>query len=150
MAAHTRAARSPAPRPLRPFFQPIQQLVQQYNLYQQGQAAITKINELLTTTPSVQESDDAETLPPINGDLVLTDVTFGYPDGPLSLDHLGQELTTRLLEVRRRTRGHEQVEVGVERARVAREVLAWPELQRVEEDRHEHVAGPSADRKSVV
>ena len=34
---------------LNAFFQPIQQLVQQYNLYQQGQAAITKINELLTT-----------------------------------------------------------------------------------------------------
>ncbi|MEX1006466.1 MAG: ABC transporter ATP-binding protein, partial [Acidimicrobiia bacterium] len=63
---------------LNSFFQPIQQLVQQYNLYQQGQAAITKINELLTTTPSVQESDNAETLPPISGDLVLTDVTFGY------------------------------------------------------------------------
>ncbi len=63
---------------LNAFFQPIQQLVQQYNLYQQGQAAITKINELLTTVPSVQESDDAKPLPPISGDLVLTDVSFGY------------------------------------------------------------------------
>ena len=63
---------------LNAFFQPIQQLVQQYNLYQQGQAAITKINELLTTVPSVQEADDAKPLPPINGDLVLTDVSFGY------------------------------------------------------------------------
>ena len=63
---------------LNAFFQPIQQLVQQYNLYQQGQAAITKINELLTTVPSVQEADDAQPLPPINGDLVLTDVSFGY------------------------------------------------------------------------
>ena len=63
---------------LNAFFQPIQQLVQQYNLYQQGQAAITKINDLLTTTPSVQESDDAQPLPPISGDLVLTDVSFGY------------------------------------------------------------------------
>ena len=63
---------------LNAFFQPIQQLVQQYNLYQQGQAAITKINDLLTTVPSVQEADDAKPLPPINGDLVLTDVSFGY------------------------------------------------------------------------
>jgi ATP-binding cassette subfamily B protein len=63
---------------LNAFFQPIQQLVQQYNLYQQGQAAITKINDLLTTVPSVQESDDAKPLPPIDGDLVLTGVSFGY------------------------------------------------------------------------
>jgi ATP-binding cassette, subfamily B, bacterial len=63
---------------LNAFFQPIQSLVQQYNLYQQGQAAIVKLNDLLSTTPSVLEADDAEALPPINGDLVLTDVTFGY------------------------------------------------------------------------
>ncbi len=72
---------------LNSFFQPIQQLVQQYNLYQQGQAAITKLNELLTTTPSVQESDDAEALPPISGELVLDDVTFGYdPKSPVLRD----------------------------------------------------------------
>ncbi len=60
------------------FFLPIQQLVQQYNLYQQGRAAIVKLNELLQTTPSVEESEDAEVLPPIEGDIVLEDVTFGY------------------------------------------------------------------------
>ena len=36
---------------LNSFFQPIQQLVQQYNLYQQGQAAIVKLDELLATHP---------------------------------------------------------------------------------------------------
>ena len=36
---------------LNAFFQPIQQLVQQYNLYQQGQAAIVKLNDLLATAP---------------------------------------------------------------------------------------------------
>jgi ATP-binding cassette subfamily B protein len=60
------------------FFLPIQQLVQQYNLYQQGRAAIVKLNELLLTTPSVEEAEDAEELPPIEGDIVLEDVTFGY------------------------------------------------------------------------
>jgi ATP-binding cassette, subfamily B, bacterial len=63
---------------LNAFFLPIQSLVQQYNLYQQGQAAIVKLNELLTTTPSVEEAANAEELPPIEGDLVLSDVTFGY------------------------------------------------------------------------
>lgn len=60
------------------FFQPIQQLVQQYNLYQQGQAAISKLNDLLSTTPSVEEAEDAYDLPPIEGELELRDVTFGY------------------------------------------------------------------------
>ena len=55
---------------LNSFFQPIQQLVQQYNLYQQGQAAITKLNELLAhASRAVEEADDAEPLPPIDGDV---------------------------------------------------------------------------------
>ncbi len=36
---------------LNAFFQPIQQLVQQYNLFQQGQAAIVKLDDLLATHP---------------------------------------------------------------------------------------------------
>ena len=72
---------------LNSFFLPIQQLVQQYNLYQQGQAAIVKLNELLSTTPSVEESENAEVLPPISGDIVLEGVTFGYnPEVPVLRD----------------------------------------------------------------
>jgi len=52
---------------LNAFFQPIQQLVQQYNLFQQGQAAIVKLDELLGTHPSVEEAADARPLPPIEG-----------------------------------------------------------------------------------
>jgi ATP-binding cassette subfamily B protein len=63
---------------LNSFFLPIQQLVQQYNLYQQGRAAIVKLNELLSTIPSVEEAEHAETLPPIDGDIVFEGVTFGY------------------------------------------------------------------------
>jgi ATP-binding cassette, subfamily B, bacterial len=37
------------------FFAPIQQLVQLYNTYQQGQAAITKLRDVLSTEPSVAE-----------------------------------------------------------------------------------------------
>ena len=50
---------------------PIQSLVQQYNLYQQGQAAITKLDELLETHPTVEEAEDAEPLPPIEGAVTL-------------------------------------------------------------------------------
>lgn len=66
------------------FFAPIQQLVQLYNSYQQGQAAITKLRTLLSTAPSVQESETAEDLPPIEGHIRLENVTFGYdPDVPV-------------------------------------------------------------------
>jgi len=63
---------------LNSFFLPIQSLVQQYNLYQQGQAAILKLDDLLSTRPSVEEAADAEPLPPIEGDIVLDDVSFAY------------------------------------------------------------------------
>ncbi len=63
---------------LNSFFLPIQSLVQQYNLYQQGQAAITKLDELLETHPTVEESADAEPLPPIEGTVALHHVTFAY------------------------------------------------------------------------
>lgn len=63
---------------LNSFFGPIQSLVQQYNLYQQGQAAITKLNELLETHPTVEEAEDAVPLPPIEGAVSLKHVSFAY------------------------------------------------------------------------
>ena len=63
------------------FFQPIQQLVQLYNTYQQGQAAVTKLRTLLDTEPSVYEKEDAYELPQINGDIELKDVEFAYDAG---------------------------------------------------------------------
>jgi len=67
------------------FFQPIQQIVQLYNTYQQGQAAVSKLRTLLATEPSVQEKLDAYELPPIDGDIALKDVDFGYFPGDLVL-----------------------------------------------------------------
>ena len=63
------------------FFAPIQQLVQLYNVYQQGQAAVAKLRDLLATTPSVLERPGAGELPPVEGEIVLDGVTFGYEPG---------------------------------------------------------------------
>lgn len=63
------------------FFAPIQTLVQLYNSYQQGGAAIVKLRELLGTEPSVVQKPDATVLPPIDGEIELHDVTFSYVDG---------------------------------------------------------------------
>jgi ATP-binding cassette subfamily B protein len=72
---------------LNSFFAPIQQLVQLYNTYQQGQASITKLRTLLSTDPTVLEAPEAEELPPASGELVFEDVTFGYlPDRPVIRD----------------------------------------------------------------
>jgi ATP-binding cassette subfamily B protein len=66
---------------------PIQALVQQYTVYQQGQAAVFKLAELLATEPSVPEAPDAVPLPRLAGEIVLDHVTFGYDsDGPALVD----------------------------------------------------------------
>jgi ATP-binding cassette subfamily B protein len=60
------------------FFQPIQLLVQQYNTYQQGQASVAKLRQLLDTEPSVMESADAVELGNIRGAISFDHVDFGY------------------------------------------------------------------------
>ncbi|MGH9172102.1 MAG: ABC transporter ATP-binding protein [Acidimicrobiales bacterium] len=60
------------------FLSPIQLLVQQYNTYQQGQASVIKLRGLLGTPPEVLEAPGAEVLPPIDGEIVFEDVSFGY------------------------------------------------------------------------
>src|ERR1700728_2960956 len=49
------------------FFAPIQLLVQQYNTFQQGQAAVVKLRTLFSVDPSTPEAADAAELPPIEG-----------------------------------------------------------------------------------
>ena len=65
------------------FFAPVQTLVQLYNQYQQGNAAVLKLRDLLGTEPTVAERADAIDLPPITGRIQFDAVTFGY-----DADHL--------------------------------------------------------------
>ncbi|MGI9595128.1 MAG: ABC transporter ATP-binding protein, partial [Acidimicrobiales bacterium] len=60
------------------FFAPIQQLVQLYNSYQQGQAAVGKLRDLLSNDPEVAEAADAVDLPLVDGRVVFDDVSFSY------------------------------------------------------------------------
>ena len=69
------------------FFAPIQLLVQQYNSYQQGQASVIKLRTLLSSEPTVFETPGAPDLPPIEGEIVFDNVTFGYdPEVPVVRD----------------------------------------------------------------
>jgi ATP-binding cassette subfamily B protein len=69
------------------FFAPIQLLVQQYNTFQQGQASVLKLRTLFRTEPSTPQKPDAKVLPPIRGEIIFDDVSFGYvPDQPVLRD----------------------------------------------------------------
>ena len=63
------------------FFAPIQQMVQLYNTYQQGQSALQKISSVLTTQPTVQQKVGATQMPPIEGRIAFEDVSFSYSSG---------------------------------------------------------------------
>jgi ATP-binding cassette subfamily B protein len=70
------------------FMMPIQLLVQQYNVFQQGQASLVKLRTLMAAEPNVQEEEDAQELPPIHGDIRFDDVSFGYdPEHPV-IEHV--------------------------------------------------------------
>lgn len=72
---------------LNAFFQPIAQLVQLYNQYQQGRAALIKLRELFGVEPTVVEQPGAMELPPISGDITVEGVTFAYvPGKPVLVD----------------------------------------------------------------
>ncbi len=72
---------------LNTFFAPIQQLVQLYDTFQKGQASLRKLGDLLQTEPSVPESDEAIELPPLDGEIRIEDVSFGYlADRPVLQD----------------------------------------------------------------
>ena len=75
------------------FFAPVQTLVQLYNQYQQGSAAVVKLRDLLATEPTVAERADAVDLPPIRGDIHLDSVTFGYDPDHLVLREVDLHLS---------------------------------------------------------
>lgn len=66
------------------FFAPIQQLVQLYNSYQQGQAAVSKIRGLLASEATVAEAPDATELPQVDGRVLFDNVSFSY-DGEVEV-----------------------------------------------------------------
>ena len=70
------------------FFQPIQALVQLYNDFQSGNAAVAKLRELLSTPPSVLERADASDIMDMQGDIKLRDVSFAYVAGEPVLENV--------------------------------------------------------------
>jgi len=62
------------------FFKPIGQLVNLYNDFQSGYAAVRKLRDLLATKPSVVEKVAAIDIVEMQGDIKIRNVTFAYDD----------------------------------------------------------------------
>jgi ATP-binding cassette, subfamily B, bacterial len=62
------------------FFDPIQQLSQVFDAWQQTRVSVGRIDDLLATRPLVSDPDDPDALPSPAGALELVDVHFRYPD----------------------------------------------------------------------
>lgn len=66
------------------FFGPIFDLTNFYNTIQSALAAAERIFELLDAKPEIMDSEDAIEMPPIKGEIVVENVTFGYdPQHPV-------------------------------------------------------------------
>lgn len=71
-------------------FWPVQQLSQLFDGYQQAAVGLTRISELLATTPTVADNGTAPGADTAaRGTLAMADVSFGYgPDLPVVTEHL--------------------------------------------------------------
>lgn len=66
------------------FFGPIFDLTNFYNTVQSALAAAERIFELLDTEPEIVDHEDAVETPPIKGEIIFENVTFGYdPQHPV-------------------------------------------------------------------
>lgn len=63
------------------FFMPIRMLVQLYNGFQSGNAAVAKLADLLGTRPTVEERADAVPMQEMRGEIEVKNVSFAYKPG---------------------------------------------------------------------
>ncbi|MFN2125415.1 MAG: ABC transporter ATP-binding protein [Candidatus Promineifilaceae bacterium] len=70
------------------FFEPIRELAQRYNIFQATMASSERVFTLLDLGPTVQDIPQARNLPPIKGEVIFDDVSFGYDDHHLILENI--------------------------------------------------------------
>jgi ATP-binding cassette subfamily B protein/subfamily B ATP-binding cassette protein MsbA len=70
------------------FFEPIRELAQRYNIFQATMASSERVFTLLDLGPTVKDPPQAQTLPPIQGEVVFDDVSFGYDDHKMILQNI--------------------------------------------------------------
>jgi ATP-binding cassette subfamily B protein/subfamily B ATP-binding cassette protein MsbA len=70
------------------FFEPVRELAQRYNTFQQTMTSCERIFGLLDLQPDLQDRPAAGRLPPIAGDVKLVDVSFHYKVNEPVLQHV--------------------------------------------------------------
>ena len=68
------------------FFEPIRELAQRYNIFQATMASSERVFNLLDLQPTVKDRPGAGQLPPIKGEVIFDNVSFGYDDHNLILN----------------------------------------------------------------
>ncbi len=71
---------------------PARQLAGVLTIGQQARAGIERIFQLLDLAPAIADAPDAEPLPPVEGDIVFSDIHFAYNDAPPLLTGLDLHL----------------------------------------------------------
>ena len=66
------------------FFSPIQQLSQVFDAWQQTRVSVKRIAELMRLETLTPDADDPLPVDGLKGDVMLDDVHFAYPTGPVS------------------------------------------------------------------
>ncbi|MDH4215057.1 MAG: ABC transporter ATP-binding protein/permease [Candidatus Thorarchaeota archaeon] len=74
------------------FFRPILTIANFYTSVQSAFAGGERVFSILDTKSMVQDSPDAFMMPEIRGHVKFDDVTFGYGDGPVVLEHFDLEI----------------------------------------------------------
>ncbi|NLW57069.1 MAG: ABC transporter ATP-binding protein [Firmicutes bacterium] len=70
------------------FWRPVMNISNFYNTLVSNLSGAERIYELMDIEPSIQEAEDAVTLPTLRGEVEFKDVTFGYQDGQIVLDQV--------------------------------------------------------------
>ncbi len=70
------------------FWQPITNLANIYNSFVNNIAYLERIFETMDEPVGVDDAPDAETLPPVTGEVDFSDVTFAYEEGVNVLEHM--------------------------------------------------------------
>ena len=70
------------------FWNPIINLGNFYNSLVSGTVYLDRVFEMMDLDPLITEAEDAFEMPPVKGDVVFRDVTFGYQEGQAIFEHL--------------------------------------------------------------
>lgn len=70
------------------FWNPIINLGNFYNSLVSGTVYLDRVFEMMDLDPLITEAEDAFEMPPVKGDVVFRDVTFGYQEGHPIFEHL--------------------------------------------------------------